>query len=122
MVIANILVVDDEEDLADNLADFLELEGFSPLICTTAEDAVDLLNESLPDMALLDIQLPGMSGIELLSIIKDKYPSIPVVMISASSQKDTQELLTKYHADGMLLKPYDQDELLHLIKEKLNQV
>ncbi|MEW6236400.1 MAG: response regulator [Candidatus Omnitrophota bacterium] len=116
---ATILVVDDEEDLAYNLADFLELEGFTVCVHLSGEEALKSVESQKPDLALLDIQLTGISGLEVLQKLKEKYPLTPVVMVSASSQKGTREKVDEYGADALILKPYDQDELLNLINRLL---
>ncbi len=118
---AKILIVEDEEDLAENLADLLELEGYTPKICLSGEEALEEIKTSLPDIALLDIQLPEIDGIEVLRRIKELQPTLPVVMVSASSQRGMGEKIKEYGADGMIMKPYDQDELLQLIEELLTR-
>ncbi len=116
-----ILIVEDEEDLAENLADLLELEGYTTKICLSGEEALEEIKTSLPDIALLDIQLPEIDGIEVLRRLKELQPTLPVVMVSASSQRGMGEKIKEYGADGMIMKPYDQDELLQLIEELLTR-
>ena len=118
---AKILIVEDEEDLAENLADLLELEGYTTKICLSGEEALEEIKTSLPDIALLDIQLPEIDGIELLRRLKELQPTLPVVMVSASSQRGMGEKIKEYGADGMIMKPYDQDELLQFIEELLTR-
>lgn len=110
-----ILIVDDEEELAENLGDLLEFEGYNVILTSTGEEALEKLAESVPDIILLDIQLPGISGIDVLRKAKSKHPELPVVMVSASSQKGTSEQVGQLGAEAMVLKPYDQDELLELV-------
>ncbi len=110
-----ILIVDDEEELAENLGDLLEFEGYKVILTSTGEEALEKLVEPVPDIVLLDIQLPGISGIDVLREAKSKYPELPVVMVSASSQKGTSEQVEQLGAEAMVLKPYDQDELLELV-------
>lgn len=116
---AHILIVEDEEDLAENLSDLLELEGFETKVCHTGELALQAVEEHVPDLVLLDIQLMGMDGIEVLKRLKDSHPTLPVFMVSASSQRGMKENLDKFGADAFVLKPYDQDELLALIEKIL---
>ncbi len=118
---ANILIVEDEEDLAENLADLLELEGYSSKICFSGEEALKEIESALPDIILLDIQLPEIDGVEVLRRVKKSYPTLPVVMVSASSQRGMGEKVKEYGADGMVMKPYDQDELLQLIGNLLSR-
>lgn len=112
---ANILIVDDEVELAENLADLLEFEGYNIEMSHSGEDALEKVAANKPDIVLLDIQLPGLSGIEVLEKLKAEYSGLPVVMVSASSQPQTREKVDRLGADGMVLKPYDQDDLLGVI-------
>lgn len=114
-----ILVVDDEEELRENMYDLLELEGFNVEAVDSGDGALALVNKKIPDLILLDIQLPGTDGIEVLRQVKEKHPNLPIIMVSASSQKNTHDKLNEYGADGFMLKPYDQDELLKLMNSLL---
>lgn len=117
---AYILIVEDEEDLAENLADLLELEGYQTKICHSGEAAIQSVEDHVPDLVLLDIQLTGMDGIEALRRLKETHPTLPVIMVSASSQRGMSIKIEEYGADGFMLKPYDQDELLKLIEDILS--
>jgi DNA-binding response OmpR family regulator len=119
---ATILVVDDEEELAQNLADLLEFEGYTTQVCSSGEQALEKVVVHPPDLVLLDIQLPGIDGLETLRRLKEAHPTIPVLMVSASSKRGTMEQVKKFGADGLILKPYDQDELLALIERTLRKV
>ncbi|MFB3789194.1 MAG: response regulator [bacterium] len=116
---ARILIVEDEEYLAENLYDFLKLEGFTPVIRNSVETALILVDTDPPDLVILDIQLPGMNGMEVLRQLKEINPALPVVIVSASSQKGTLEKIQEYHGDAMVMKPYDQDHLLQVIHDLL---
>ncbi|RJP29964.1 MAG: response regulator [Candidatus Omnitrophota bacterium] len=111
-----ILVVDDEKELAESMIDLLEFEGYTTVLAGTGEDALESIAHSLPDLVVLDIKLPGIDGIEVLRRLKQEHPALPVIIVSASSQKGTREQAQDFGADGVLLKPFDQDELLQLIK------
>lgn len=114
-----ILVVDDEEELRENMYDLLELEGFNVETAETGDAALALVKEKVPDLILLDIQLPGTDGIEVLRQVKEVHPNLPVIMVSASSQKGTHEKLDEYGADSFILKPYDQDDVLQQMNDLL---
>ena len=116
-----ILIVDDEVELAENVADLLEFEGYRVEMCASAEEAVGRVEARVPDLVLSDVRLPGMDGLELLRRLKEARSTLPVVMVSASSQKETREKIEKYGADGFILKPYEQNDLLKLIGEILKR-
>jgi len=116
-----VLIVDDEEELRENLFDLLELEGYEVATCKTGGEALKSVESRVPDLVLLDIQLPEIDGIEILRQFKERHPNLPVIMVSASSQQGTREKIEEYDADGFILKPYDQDELLALIESLLKR-
>ena len=79
---SKILVVDDEKEIADLVALYLENENFTVIKCYTAMDALRCIEEETLDMAILDVMLPGMSGLELCRKIREKY-QYPVIMLTA---------------------------------------
>ena len=77
-----ILVVDDEAPVRDLLEDLFKKEDCLPITCGSGEEALDILKKETFDVVLLDIKLSGMSGLELLKDIREKYANLPVVMIT----------------------------------------
>ena len=77
-----ILVVEDNETNMKLFRDVLQVKGYSTLEATTGEDAVELARTLDPALVLMDVQLPGIDGIEALQTIKKNHPDLPVVMIS----------------------------------------
>ena len=116
-----ILIVDDEKELAESMLDLLEYEGYLVELVGTGEDALQRIDETYPDFVILDIKLPGIDGIEVLQRVKAMRPSLPVLIVSASSQKGTRERATEYGADDVLLKPFDENELLSILKNLLGR-
>lgn len=116
-----ILVVDDEESIRRLLKATLVPEGYEVLLACGGEEALEKIKEARPDIALLDIKMPGMSGIELLHVIRQSL-QIPVIMLTAvrdvTWERDTLEL----GADDYLTKPFNKAELLARIKAKLRRV
>jgi DNA-binding NtrC family response regulator len=77
-----VLVVDDEAPVRDLLKDFLKKEDYQPTGCGSGEEALAILEKETFDVVLLDIKLTGISGLDVLKIVKEKYPKLPVVMIT----------------------------------------
>lgn len=77
-----ILVVDDEAPVRDLLVDLFKKEYCLAVTCSSGEEALELLKKEVFDVALLDIKLGGMSGLDLLKVIRQKYVNLPVVMIT----------------------------------------
>lgn len=111
---SNILIVEDDADIRSLIVYNLEKNGFQALEAENANDALIIAEDVNIDAILLDIMLPGLSGIELLEIIrkKEEYKRIPVVIISAkNAEKDIISALEK-GADDYLPKPFSM-EMLH---------
>lgn len=113
----NILIIDDEVNLTRSLAFTLRQAGME---CSETHNGLagyEMARAKLPDIILLDIRMPGMSGLEVLEWLRAEVPDIPVVMMSAFD--DTQDAVTamKMGAVDYLAKPFDVDELILLIRE-----
>lgn len=106
-----VMCVDDEELILDmirtmcaDMADVDETEGF-----TSPEEALEWLEDNEPDIALLDIDIPGMDGIMLAKAIKDKHPGTAIIFVTGYSQYAVDAF--SMHASGYLLKPISRDRL-----------
>jgi DNA-binding response OmpR family regulator len=112
-----IAIIDDDLYIGDMLTEVLSKEGFSVLRAYSGTEALYLLKEKRPDLVLLDLMLPGMSGEEVLSYIK----GVPVIVLSARADvKDKIALLLGGAADYMT-KPFDTGELLARIAVQLRK-
>ena len=112
-----LLIVDDEEEFAATLAERLELRGFSSKSASCGFNALEVLESNFsPDVVLLDLKMPDVSGFEVLIEIKEKYPSIEVIMLTghgaATVGKDSKER----GAFDYIMKPVDINELAGKIK------
>lgn len=111
-----ILVVDDDPDLGRMLEDVLVLEGFRPIICSRAEEAIEVSKtESFP-LAFVDIHLPGMSGLELAAKLKEQYAEREIVFITGSSTVDHAVQAIKLGAYDYLRKPFTLTEFRFCLK------
>ncbi len=123
MVRERIVIVEDDVSLAHMLKLTLEKEGYIVNIFHTAEEALPHLQKNPPEVLLLDIMLPGMSGLELLKLLKEaaETAKIPVIMVTAKKElSDVQTALT-LGAEGYLVKPFDKKKLLQKIEELIPQ-
>lgn len=113
---SQILIVDDEKSFVRSMGFALSEAGFRTLSANTGEDALTLLTKENPDLMLLDLRLPGMSGMDVLAKTARLYPELPVVMISAHGDTRSAVQAVKAGATDYLTKPFALDELLHLIR------
>lgn len=105
-----IMVVEDDRDVADTLADHAEELGYAAVIMPNAEEALAYLAQDQPDAILLDLSLPGMSGLQFLQRLTQQGLRLPVVAISAASEPEAMSSL-KAGALHFLQKPLDLEQL-----------
>ena len=121
-----ILVVDDEKVVRDGCHRVLSGKGYKVLTAENGRQALDLLAGEVIDMILLDLKMPVMSGEEMLGITTEKYPGIPVIIITGHGTVDTAVECMKNGAYDFITKPFQMDQFLLTItraaeKRKLEQ-
>ncbi|UCE52157.1 MAG: sigma-54-dependent Fis family transcriptional regulator [Desulfobacterales bacterium] len=116
-----ILIVDDELIMRESLSGWLERDGHSVQTASSGEEALEKLNATRFDILLLDIKMEGMSGLEVLSKVKETDPDAAVVMITAYGSIPTAIEAMKNGAFDYMLKPFDPNELGVLIEKIIQQ-
>ncbi len=121
----NILIVDDEEGIRNSLSAYLKLEGYGVETAASGSEALEKLREKKRNIVLLDINMPGMDGLETLKEIKEFDFSIQVIMITAYSTFEKTMKSLEFGASDYILKPFeDLSEILRLVRlseEKLTR-
>jgi two-component system nitrogen regulation response regulator NtrX len=114
-----ILVVDDDETIRTTMKAILQDEGYQVDLAATGKEAIQKTQEKPYNVALLDIRLPDMEGVELLKLLKDGVPRTRKIMVTGyPSMQNAISALNK-NADAYLLKPVDVEKLLATVKEQL---
>jgi len=116
---ASILIIDDDIGIRNLLSESLENEGYETTALVTAEEGVKYLSKYEPDLILLDLNLPGMHGLEFLEKIFAENINIPVVVITSSSQVSTAVKAMKLGAYDYLSKPFLLDEISLVVKKAI---
>jgi DNA-binding response OmpR family regulator len=116
-----ILIVEDNSRVSSLLKRGLESQEYQVYISEDAEDAIVLLNKISFDLAITDIMLPKMSGIDLCKLIKEKYPDLPIIMLTALGTIDEKIEGFDAGADDYMVKPFEIRELYVRIKAILQR-
>jgi len=116
-----ILIVDDEFSVRDSLSHWFRKDGHDVEVAANASEALRTLQGREFEVALLDIKMPGMDGMELQARIHDIDPRMAVIMITAFASVETAVQALKQGAFDYVTKPIDPDELSHLVKRALEQ-
>ncbi len=112
-----LLIVDDEVKFLDSIAQRLELRGFDVAKASSGEQALKEAEAGGFDLALLDLKMPGMDGIEVLKRLKEKHKYLEVIILTGHGSLDSAVESTKLGAFGYLPKPYELDNLLDVLKQ-----
>ena len=115
-----VLVVDDDEGMRDTLTAILKRE-YLILTAATGEEGLAILNRKDVDLILLDVRLPGMSGLELLTIVRENYSLVEVIMVSALSEVEVAVTAMKQGAYHYITKDFDYDGLRSLVRNALER-
>ncbi|HUF86313.1 MAG TPA: sigma-54 dependent transcriptional regulator [Thermohalobaculum sp.] len=118
---ADVLIVDDEADIRELIADVLKDEGHSPRVAHDADSAFAAIEAAPPDLIILDIWLQGsrMDGIEILKSVKRDNPGIPVVIISGHGNIEVAVAAVQQGAYDFIEKPFNMDQLLVVVERAL---
>ena len=102
-----ILIVDDEQDVCDCLTEFFKARGFVVASVFSGEEALQHLEHRPTDVILLDILLPGISGLEVLRHAKKRYPGARVIMVTGHDRVELRAEARLYGAAAFVTKPFD---------------
>ncbi len=120
-VAANILVVDDDPNLRKTLGDILRVKGYLPVLADNGADAISAIAQTTISVALIDLMLPDMSGLQVLERIKAISPSTQTIILTGNASMETAINATKQGAFSYLIKPYQMDDLLLNIKHGVDR-
>ncbi|HLH07504.1 MAG TPA: response regulator transcription factor [Terriglobales bacterium] len=117
-----ILVIDDDESLRDTIGVLLERENFSPVFATDGRSGFEKALTLKPHLLLVDLRLPGMSGVEVCKQLRADKVQTPIIVLSAIGEEIDKVLLLEIGADDYIVKPFGTRELLARIRALLRRV
>jgi CheY-like chemotaxis protein len=113
--LGRILVVDDEPPIVDMLRDLLVELGYTVATAGHGAEALQLVPELKPDVVLLDLQMPGMSGLQVLDQLRRDHPGLPVVIVTGNTDVDVARSTLARGAFDYLRKPFQFDVLARVV-------
>jgi two-component system cell cycle response regulator DivK len=118
---STILIVEDNPRNMKLVRDVLQVKGHATLEATTAEDGIPIAIDKVPDLILMDIQLPGMNGIDALKALRGNPATakIPVIAVTASVMQQDRAMITEAGFDGYIGKPINLAEFLQTVNTQL---
>ena len=119
----NIVIVEDDEDIAESIRYNLEREGFKVRVAATGEDALNLILDRPPSLILLDLNLPHMSGFEMCRRLRAEAPTarVPILILTARTDESDKVLGLNIGADDYITKPFGMRELVARVNAVLRR-
>jgi len=114
-----ILIIDDELEICKMVTEFLFDAGYSASFALNGPDGLALIKKDLPSLVLLDIGLPGMDGIEVMRLIHEQAPSLPVIVLTGNRDTETVKKMGELGACEYLTKPIHMETLLEQFVREL---
>ena len=116
-----LLLVDDEEEFVKTLSERIRIRGFDADFVLSGETAMAMLTDSVPDVMVLDLKMPGMEGLEVLRQVKKRYPELPVLILTGHGSERDEAEARRVGAFDYLQKPVDIDTLIERIRYAYQQ-
>ncbi len=118
-----ILVIDDDVLVLKTIRRLLSMEGYEVTECKSAEESLAVLQSNIFDLAITDIRMPGMDGIQLLGRLRgdEKNKNLPVILLTGYASEEAPIEAFRLNADDYLLKPFNSDQLLMSVRQILER-
>jgi CheY-like chemotaxis protein len=118
---ARVLVIDDSKFARQTCRELLTKIGHDVIEAATGQEGLEVTGRESPDVIVLDLLMPGLAGHEVLKTLQQQHPSIPVIVMTADSQKKTAELCLALGAVQVINKFVDPDELNNAVRHALGR-
>lgn len=116
-----ILIADDNEDITDILANYIEREGYQPVVAADGEQALELFEKEQPVLVLLDIMMPKIDGYEVCRSIRKKS-NVPIILVTARGEDFERVMGLDIGADDYIVKPFSPNEVMARVRAVLRRV
>jgi DNA-binding NtrC family response regulator len=118
---SSILIVDDDQNIRKVLKDLMEKEGFHALTAHDVDTALPIIEKQDLDLIITDLKMPGKSGMDLITLSRERKPAVPIIMITAFGNIEAAVTAIKKGAFDFITKPFDESELLNVIEKAISE-
>ncbi len=112
-----ILLVDDEEDFVRTLSERLQMRDMASDLAFDGEQALEVVQDGVPDVMVLDLKMPGIDGMEVLRRVKKQYPEVQVIILTGHGSERDEEQARRLGAFDYMQKPVNLDHLVSVLKK-----
>ena len=112
-----VLLVDDEEEFVKSLSERLQMRELDSELAFNGEQALQVVQDEVPDVMVLDLRMPGIYGMEVLRRVKKSYPKVQVIILTGHGTDKDEKQARKLGAFAYLQKPVDLDHLVEIMKK-----
>jgi len=114
---AKMLIVDDQKGVRRLLEELFRSEGWDVRMAVDGREAIDKVDEQIPDLVLMDVKMPNMNGLEASQAIMDKYPGIPIIMMTAYGEIEVVNQALEAGVRRCISKPFDIMDLRNIVSD-----
>lgn len=116
-----ILLVDDEQEFVNTLSERIQMREIGANVALNGEQALEFVDNEVPDVMVLDLRMPGIDGIEVLRRVKKQYPNVQVIILTGHGSEKDEEEARRLGAFDYLQKPVEVDTLVTRIRKAYKQ-
>ncbi|MBS3809744.1 MAG: response regulator [Desulfobacterales bacterium] len=116
-----ILLVDDEQEFVNTLSERIQMREIGANVALNGEEALEFVDNEVPDVMVLDLRMPGIDGIEVLRRVKKQYPDVQVIILTGHGSEKDEEEARRLGAFDYLQKPVEVDTLVTRIRKAYKQ-
>ena len=117
----SVLLVDDEREFVSTLAERMQIRGLVPEVAFSGEEALEILENRVPDVMVVDLKMPGIDGLEVLRFVKKHYPQIQVIILTGHGSERDETAARRLGAFDHLQKPVDINDLVRVMQQAFEQ-
>lgn len=119
---SKVLLVDDEREFVETLSERLQMRDYASAVVYGGEEALSIVDEDEPEVMILDLKMPGIDGLEVLKQVKEKHPSVEVIVLTGHGSEEIAQRCLELGACAYLEKPVDIERLTHAMQEAYKKV
>ena len=117
----SILITDDDVDCREALREIVEMQGFHTLLATCGEEAIDIVREGIVHLALFDMHMPNMTGLEVLQVVRQFNAELPAILVTADPNENVVRQAYHQHVYSVIPKPISKNVVLYTVLRALTR-